>query len=75
MPTFTSNDNRVYGKAFRSAMMDGMEKQLCDVIAGELSSDLQWLIDWINSEFIPDQIFDHSVLEQWAVENGYVKNE
>lgn len=30
-------------------------------------------IDWISSEFDPDDIFDTKKLEAWAEENGYTK--
>lgn len=35
---------------------------------------LEEAIDWINKNMNPEDIFDSSSLNNWAVENGYLKS-
>lgn len=32
-------------------------------------------LEWVEENFEPGDIFDPAVLAQWALDNGYVKNE
>lgn len=36
---------------------------------------LELAIDWITGTFSPEDIYEDSVLEKWAEENGYEKKE
>lgn len=33
------------------------------------------IIDWINTNLNPDDIFDYDTLEDWAFDNGFVRRE
>jgi hypothetical protein len=37
------------------------------------SAFLSDIIRWIGVEFVPEDVFDETDLEEWAKENGYVK--
>jgi len=37
--------------------------------------DLGDAIEWIISNFLPEDIYDEAVLNEWAEANGYVKKE
>lgn len=41
----------------------------------DFDTDANWLIDFIEANFAPDEIFPIDILEQWAEENGYTKEE
>lgn len=43
----------------------------------EISIDIDatYILEWINENFEPDQVFDIHKLAAWAVENGYEKIE
>jgi len=36
---------------------------------------LEMAIDWIAEEFVPEQVFDTKVLENWAFDNGFKRFE
>ena len=33
------------------------------------------MIDWINDNLAPEDVFDEEILNDWALENGFVKAE
>lgn len=37
--------------------------------------DCGWVLDWVTDNFEPEDIFDLSVLDDWALDHGYVKEE
>lgn len=52
-------------RAFRLALSENVE----------FDTDAGWLIDFIVDNFSPEEIFPIAMLEQWAEENGYTKEE
>ncbi len=44
-------------------------------IDGEHNLDLDDITGWINSNLDPDDVFDESILERWADENGFIVND
>lgn len=38
-------------------------------------SDASFVIAWVASEFMPEEIYDQTQLEYWAETNGYVLEE
>jgi hypothetical protein len=49
--------------------------RLADKIKECVSIDVDDAIDVIQRSFSPDEIFEASELEEWAEDNGYVKEE
>lgn len=37
----------------------------------EMEGDADWVVDWVENEFDPDDIFQPPALHRWANENGY----
>ena len=57
----SSNQDR----SFRSLLIDQLN----------LDQQYDWILEWIAEEFNPDDIFDNERLNEWAIENGYIKEE
>lgn len=38
-------------------------------------NDASFIIEWVASEFAPEDVFTQSRLEDWAEQNGYVLEE
>ena len=36
---------------------------------------LQDIVEWVSKNFIPGQVFSENELDDWATDNGYVKEE
>jgi len=51
--------------AFRDALHENVS----------FDTDAGWLIDFIEGNFAPEEVFPIGALEQWAEENGYTKEE
>lgn len=55
------------------------DKDLASLLEDEatisIDIDATCILDWINENFEPDQVFDIHKLAAWAVENGYEKIE
>ena len=39
------------------------------------SAFLEDIIDWITSNFDPDDVYSETALEEWAQKSGYIKSE
>ena len=49
-------------------------KQDAQFIAAMVPNDwLETCADWIASEFSPEDVFGKDAMEEWAKENGYIK--
>jgi hypothetical protein len=33
--------------------------------------DASWVLEWVADNFAPEEVFEDSVLEAWAEDNGY----
>jgi hypothetical protein len=34
-------------------------------------ADYSWVLEWIEENYEPDDIFEHEVLKEWALDNGF----
>ena len=53
-------------------MKNKNESFILEVIPSDL---LEAVIDWINDNLTPDEVFDEYELEDWAEDNGFVREE
>jgi hypothetical protein len=35
----------------------------------------EWVLDWVEQEFNPEDVFNFEMLKTWALENGFVEKE
>lgn len=63
--------------ALRKAIegIEGMDSPALSSVVEILIKDYQWIIDWVFDEFDPEDIFNDSQLEMWAINNGHTKEE
>ena len=53
-------------------------RKLWDAIEGEFESCFtqgryDWVLEWVEQNFGPEDVFDASDLEEWAKDNGFTK--
>ena len=60
-------------------MIDRIERNMFEDVMTKSCSitypDLEDVIDWMKLNLRPEQIFNESDLENWAENNGYIKEE
>lgn len=52
------------------------DRSFLELLVKEIDiNDASFVIEWVASEFAPEQVYDQGVLEYWAETNGYVLEE
>lgn len=51
------------------------QREESDFITNVLNFDLDDVIEWVQKNSNPEDVFDKEDLEQWALDNGFVEEE
>ena len=51
------------------------DEDMSDIVKKEMVVEMRFdtILDYIQSNFTPDEIFDNGELEEWAEKNGYTR--
>lgn len=51
------------------------DKSFMAELIDQISGDFSWVLEWVEQNCEPDDIFDEKRLEQWARDNGFIKSD
>lgn len=49
------------------------DEKFIKALSENISIDASFVIDWVESNFSPEEVFGIHALEEWAENNGYIK--
>lgn len=62
----------------KSSVNRAFDQALADNIAQHIATsgtDCDWVIEFVKSNLSPDDVFDESDLNYWALDNGFIKDD
>lgn len=58
-------------KDFQDRLFEKVEDGIRDAIRNILAIDASWVLDWVQFNFSPSDVFNVEELKRWAEQNGY----
>jgi hypothetical protein len=50
-------------------------REFHSIIISSLNLQADEIVEWVTSNYAPEDVFTTSTLDEWAIENGYIKKE
>ncbi len=51
---------------FIDLLFDGMTNNIMSALKNALGGNAAWVLDWVEENFTPDEVYDVAALEKWA---------
>ena len=67
MPT-TGQQDKSFAKELEGLLSSKIADAVTDLFNG---ASYDWVLDWVLSNFDPEDVFSDSILESWATRNGF----
>jgi hypothetical protein len=50
------------------------DRDFTERLVQEISLDATFVLDWVVENFEPNEVYTNDQLEDWAIDNGWIKN-
>lgn len=75
--TTTAQDKEIANLILMDLDADKIAQELSDLISKKITKmveqDYNWFVEWVGGNISPEDVFKESVLDDWAIRNGYTR--
>lgn len=75
--TSTAQDKEIANLILMDLDADKIAQEVSDLISRKITKmveqDYNWFVEWVGGNISPEDVFKESVLDDWAIRNGYTR--